>query len=114
MKLFMPDDTGDPMNIKETGALTLLPAEKGTVYYYEGQLVASNFKKSNLHAMRDLILNKKARTNEKDFFVVIKPADQSNYGDLVKVLDEMNINEVKRYSIGDITKAEMARIKIEF
>ncbi len=108
MSLFMPDDKGEPMNIKESAALTLIPSLNGMVYYYEGKLDATGFKETNIQAMRDLILDKKARTKQKDFFVVIKPADLSNYGDLVKVLDEMKINEVKRYSIADITKSEIA------
>ncbi len=112
MRLFLTDEKGDPMSVKESGALTLIPVSNGLMYYYEGQLTASNFKESNLKVMRDLILKKKANTKDKDFFVIIKPSDISNYGDLVKVLDEMKINEVKRYSIADISGNELAMMKI--
>ncbi|MBY0481204.1 MAG: biopolymer transporter ExbD [Chitinophagaceae bacterium] len=111
MRLIIPDDKGDPMNIKESGALTLLPASNGLVYYYEGKFETAQFKETDLKEMRNLIINKKARTKEKDFFVVIKPADLSTYGDVVKVLDEMKIDDVKRYSLADISKTERALIK---
>lgn len=108
MKLIMPDESGEPMGIKETGALTLMPADNDKVYYYEGQLDPSKMHVTNLKDMRQLIMDKKQRTKDKDFFVVIKPADSSSYGDLVKVLDEMKINEVKRYVIAKIEEVELA------
>ncbi|MEY2901265.1 MAG: hypothetical protein RLY89_371 [Bacteroidota bacterium] len=111
LKFIMPDDSGDPMNIKETGALTLMPADNGKVYFYEGQLDPSKFQVTNLKDMRQLIMDKKQRTKDKDFFVVIKPDDSSSYGDLVKVLDEMKINEVKRYVIARIELGELALLK---
>jgi biopolymer transport protein ExbD len=110
MKLIMPNENGEPMSIKETGALTLMPSDHGKVYYYEGQLDLSKMHVTNLKDMRQLIMDKKQRTKDKDFFVVIKPADSSSYGDLVKVLDEMKINEVKRYAISNISKEEIASI----
>ena len=38
MKLIMPDDSGAATPTKESGVLTLLPSDKGVVYYYEGSL----------------------------------------------------------------------------
>lgn len=111
MKLVMPDDRGEPMPIKESGALTLLPSSNGSVYYYEGKLEATNLKKISLSDLRNVIIEKKSSTKEKDFFVVIKPGDQSSYGDIVKVLDEMKINVVKRYTISRISKIEESLIK---
>ena len=110
MKLIIPDERGEHMNIKQTGALTLMPANNGKVYFYEGQLDPSKFQLTNLKDIRQLIMDKKLRTKNKDFFVVIKPADSSNYGDLVKILDEMKINQVKRYAIAKIEKEELTLI----
>lgn len=111
MKLVMPDDSGEPMPIKESDALTLLPSSNGSVYYYEGKLETANLKKIKLNELRNVILEKKSYSKEKDLFVVIKPGDQSSYGDIVKVLDEMKINEVKRYTISRISKIEESMIK---
>jgi biopolymer transport protein ExbD len=112
MRLVMPNENGDPMPIKESGALTLLPAANGLVYYYEGKFDQANFKEIHLNEMRNLILVKKAKTKEKDLFVVIKPAEMSSYGDIMKVLDEMKISDIKRYSLANITKPERAMMKI--
>lgn len=112
MSLFMTDDKGEPMPIKETGALTLIPSINGLVYYYEGKLEKTNLKETNLKELRNIILNKKIKTKMKDLFVVIKPTDLSNYGDIVKILDEMKINDVKRYSLADINKSEQALMKL--
>lgn len=112
MSLIMTDDQGDPMPIKESGALTLIPTSNEMVYYYEGKLEATSLRETNLKEMRNIIINKKIKTKEKDFFVVIKPADQSSYGDIVKILDEMKISDVKHYSLSDITKTEQALMKI--
>jgi biopolymer transport protein ExbD len=112
MNLFMPDDKGDPMPIKESGALTLMPISNAMLYYYEGKLGSSNMMEIELKEIRNLILNKKVNTKEKDLFVVIKPTDFSTYGDLLKVLDEMKINDVKRYSIADISSTELRMMKI--
>jgi biopolymer transport protein ExbD len=106
MRLIMPDDKGDATPTKEGGALTLLPSVNGIVYYYEGNLNKSNLKTTTLKEVRDVIIEKKRRTSAADMFVIIKPTKASIYGDIVNVLDEMAINDVKRYAIVDITEQE--------
>ncbi|GEO11074.1 ExbD/TolR family protein [Segetibacter aerophilus] len=111
MRLVLPDDTGEAMPTKESGALTLLPSSNGSVYFYEGALEKGKFKVSNLEEIRNLILIKKRRTSEKDFFVIIKPGNACVYRDVVNVLDEMTINDVKRYAIADISNEEEGLMK---
>lgn len=110
MKLVMPADEGEPTPIKKSGALTLLLADKGRVYYYEGDFENASVKTTDLNKVRGVILEKKQRTPVKDLFVIIKPASSSVYGDVVNVLDEMTINDVKRYALIDITREEEAVI----
>jgi len=38
----------------------------------------------------------------KEMVVIIKPASSSNYNLLVKTLDEMSINEVKKYALAPL------------
>lgn len=111
MKLIMPDDRGDATRTKESGVLTLLPSFNGMVYYYEGKLDDLNLKKASVKEVRDVIIEKKLRTPAKDLCVIIKPSKASAYGDLVNVLDEMTINDVKRYALVDITEQEEALIE---
>ena len=83
------------------------------VYYYEGQLAedASNFKSSNFKDIRAELLKKKANTPEKDLVIIIKPNDNSVYKNVVDMLDEMQIADIKKYAIVDIFPAEVELIK---
>ena len=48
---------------------------------------------------------------DKDFVVVIKPNEEATYKNSVDILDEMAINEVKRFALVDITPDENMLIK---
>lgn len=109
MRLIVPNDTGEDTPIKESGALTLLPAGEGKVYYYFGK--STHMQSTTIDKLRDVVMEKKSNTPEVDFVVVIKPADDASYGDLIDVLDEMTINDVKRYAVVDITRLEEAMMR---
>ena len=116
MKLFLPKDTEKPEEqnkVKESGALTLLVGKDNNIFYYEGQLApdGSNFKSTNFKEIRTVIINKKRSTDPKDFVVVIKPSAESTYKNTVDLLDEMTINDVKRYALVDISEPEFAFLK---
>lgn len=116
MRLNLPKDTDKPEEqnkAKESGALTLLLGANDVIYYYEGILApdASNFKTTNSKSVRDVILTKKRSTNPDDFVVVIKPNAESTYKNTVDMLDEMTINDVKRYALVDISPVEDQLIK---
>jgi hypothetical protein len=42
----------------------------------------------------------------KDLMLMVKPTPESNYQQLINVLDEVLINEVKHYAIMDLTPEE--------
>jgi len=116
MKLNLPKDTDKPEEqnkVKESGVLTLLLAKNDKVYYYEGTLApdASNFKSSNFKEIRNEILSKKRSTDPKDFVVVIKPDADCTYKNVVDMLDEMLINDVKRYATVEISPVEYQLIQ---
>jgi len=116
MKLFLPKDTEKPEDqnkIKASGALTLMLGKNDVVYYYEGELApdASNFKSTSFKEVRDVIINKKKSTDPKDFVVVIKPNKDATYKNTVDMLDEMLINDIKRYALVDIADVEMQLIQ---
>lgn len=116
MKLFLPKDTEKPEEqnkVKESGALTLLLGNENNIFYYEGQLApdGSNFKSTNFKEIRKVIIDKKRSTDPKDFVVVIKPSAESTYKNTVDLLDEMTINDVKRYALVDISEAELQVVK---
>lgn len=114
MKLFLPKDTDKPEEqnkVKASGALTIMLGKADQVYYYEGddptKIQATNFKD-----IRGIIITKKKSTDPKDFVVVIKPTPDATYRNTVDILDEMSINEVKRYAMVDISSDEYQLVKL--
>lgn len=113
MKLNLPKDTDKPdeqNKLKESAAFTMMPAKDDQVYYYEG-LDPTKIKTANWKTIRDAILDKKARTNPDDFMVIIKPDKDATYKNTVDALDEMKIDEVKRYALVDISPTEYGIIQ---
>ena len=140
LNLNMPKDTKNDEELnkaKESGALTIMLGKNNGVYYYEGQLLpdGSNFKTANFATIRQEIIDKKKeviKTHvhdsncpkiwaenkgdknsclDRDFVVVIKPDEDATYRNTVDMLDEMTINNVKRYAMVDITPQELEVVK---
>ena len=108
MPLNLPKDTDKPdeqNKLKESAAFTVMPAKDNKVYYYEG-LDPSKIQAADWKTIRDAILDKKRRTDPKDFMVIIKPTKDATYKNTVDILDEMTIDAVKRYALVDITPDE--------
>lgn len=114
--------------LKASVAMTVLLSKNHRVYYYEGigddpnkapDLQVTGFKSKN--GIRDAIIAKKKLvegmkrsgqlTAKDEMTVLIKPDTTSTYSDLVNMLDEMNINDVKVYAIIDISDIEQGFIK---
>jgi biopolymer transport protein ExbD len=116
-KLKVPDDTAkeeEKNEAKASGAFTVMLSKDNRIYYYEGQLAAdgSNFKSTNFKDIRAELLKKKSNTPEKDLVVIIKPNPESNYKNVVDILDEMKIVDIEKYAIVDISEGESALIKV--
>jgi len=118
----------DQNKIKNSVALTILLSKNHRVYYYEGigddpnkapELKVTYFTPTK--GIRDEIIAKKKMvddmkrsgqlTAKDETTVLIKPDTTSTYSDLVNILDEMNINDIKVYAIIDITDIEQGFIK---
>ena len=118
LDLFMPKDTNKDEELnkaKESGALTILLGKDNNIYYYEGQLsvdeASNNFKSTNFKGIRDVIIDKKKSTPPEDLVIVIKPNEEATYKNTVDILDEMTINQVKRFALVDILEVENELIK---
>jgi biopolymer transport protein ExbD len=130
MRLIMPKDEKNPENqteVKESAALTILLGGNNGLYYYEGQMKAdgSNFKSSTYKEIRDVIQTKRTNvmqmgkslgyhpdSTDRDLVVVIKPNESATYKNTVDVLDEMTINNIRRFAIVDITQPEKDAIRL--
>ena len=112
MRLFLPKDVDKPEEqnkVKASGALTIMLGKDNHVFYYEGELLpdGSNFKMSNFKEIRQEIITKKKNTSPTDFVVMIKPGPEATYKNTVDILDEMTINDIKRYALVDIFDQEL-------
>ena len=113
----------DQTKLKESQALTILLSKDHRIYYYEGlasdptappDVKVTGFKAKD--GIRDEIINKKKKiadmqrsgqlTDKDKLAVLIKPDDNCTYDDLVNILDEMAINDVRIYAIVDITSVD--------
>ena len=117
MNLFMPKDVDKPEDqnkVKESGAFTIMLGKQDVVYYYEGMDPAApgNFRTATFKTIRDEIIRKKQNTNPEDLVMIIKPTEDATYKNTVDILDEMTINEIKRYAMVDISQPELDLIRI--
>jgi biopolymer transport protein ExbD len=109
--------------IKESTALTILLSSSHRIYYYEGigsdptkppELKLTYFRQKD--GIRDVIMNKQKAIEDlkrsggllKDdkLTILVKPDETSSYDDMVNILDEMSINDVRVYAIVDITDVD--------
>jgi biopolymer transport protein ExbD len=114
MRLFLPKDVKDPNEqnkVKNSAVITLMLGKNDVIYYYEGDS-AQKLKPTDFKKIRDIVIDKKRRTDPKDFVVVIKPTVDATYKNTVNILDEMTIDGVKRYAMVDISPVEYNFIKL--
>ena len=113
MRLFLPKDVDKPEEqnkVKSSAVLTILLGKNDVIYYYEGD-DPTKVQTSNYKAIRDVVIDKKKRTDPKDFVVVLKPTQDASYKNTVNILDEMTIDAVKRYAMVDISPVEYGIIQ---
>jgi biopolymer transport protein ExbD len=108
IKLIMPKDSpnlSDYMEVKESGVLTLLPGPNNSVYYYF-KTDPATIKIATYQNIRNIILTMKKGTAPEDLFIIIKPDNDATYKNVIDILDEMNINDIPRYAIINISDQE--------
>ena len=113
MNLNMPKDTDKPdevNKVKESGSLTLMLGKSNVIYYYYGN-DPTKMQTTGFKDVRKLIIDKKKSTPVDDLFIIIKPDKDATYKNAVDVLDEMNINDIKRYAMIDPTPEEYKLIQ---
>jgi len=117
MDVVMPDKidpTSHTVFADERTMTILLGAQNKVAWYWglldnpiEGPAVTNHGK----YGIRTEILDKMRKVNlisndSKELMVIIRPSAQAVYSDLINVLDEMKINHIQQYMIGDITNEE--------
>jgi biopolymer transport protein ExbD len=100
-------------SLKASKAFNILIGGDNKLYWYRGlpqepiePLSETNFSADGIRK----VLLEKNRTIE-NMVVLIKPTNDANYKNVVDILDEMNICNIQRYALVDITSADLDAIK---
>jgi biopolymer transport protein ExbD len=118
-KLNMPKEGGEPQ-LGESNALTVLAGKDNSFFYYQGDwekaLKNGAIKKTNLsfNGLGDIIrakqtqLDKNLVNNEgrNGLMLLIKPGPEASYSNVINMLDEALINDIKKYAIVKLTDEE--------
>jgi biopolymer transport protein ExbD len=96
--------------VNEKRVLTLVLGAENKVYWYLGitdpKVELSNFSNEGI---RKVLLQQNSQI--KEMVVLIKPSDESKYKNVVDILDEMNISNIARFALVDITSVDKELIK---
>ena len=113
MEITMPEkpkEQDNPPVVNEKRVLTLVLGDNNKVYWYLGitdpKVELSDFSNDGI---RKVLLQQNAQI--KEMVVLIKPSDESKYKNVVDILDEMNISNIARYALVDITPVDKELIK---
>lgn len=119
MDIALPDkvDLGNATGFSDKRTMTiLLGANHQAAWYWglqktpiEGPKV-TDFGRNGIRAeLKDKMTKIKSQQvgSTKPLMVIIRPSNLSSYSDLVNILDEMKINGITQYAIGDISREEV-------
>jgi biopolymer transport protein ExbD len=107
LTLILPEDVPENKRTlaKDGAVITLLLSKNNQVWYYEG-IDPKNMKVTDFKSIRDIILDKKRRTDSTWFEVILKPSKDATYKNTVDILNEMTIDDVHHYALVEITPDE--------
>ena len=128
MQLIMPADSRDETPVQQSHSLTVIPGRGNKVFYYHGLLEEAIPRGlygvvgyANAAGIGQVIRNKQAvmargeTSQNKKMMLIIKPLNTANYKNVVDILDEVKINDVKFYALSNISNEEiMALLKKDF
>ena len=105
MNLVLPDDkpTTEPNTAGEGKTISLILKDDDVIHYYHGlkqdQPQSTDYSAAGLRSViRQKIREVKNRFGkDAEAIILIKPTDGASYRNLVAVMDEMLINDVKKY-----------------
>ena len=125
MEINMPSDSIDtPPTISAENTITLIATKEHKIAYYEGILSdADKMQECSFTGVRAVLLRKKnivaslpltRSAKAHNMYVLIKANDDCTYGDVVQLLDEMTIDDLRFYTIADVTSEEKYQIQKKF
>lgn len=130
MDIIMPKESDNPTEIPHHTAMVILLGKHHQVHYYSGEaamnealgkLQTTGFGPQGIRlALREhrqqmhsaMANGLKGSTSTDRPFVILKPGAESDYGDLVDILDELNIAAIHDYALVDISQKEQEKISL--
>jgi len=120
LNLNMPKE-GPPITLGESDALTVLLGKNNAIYYYHGDwhdaLKANEIFQTNFSAkegFRKVIREKQqhldisnTKEKRKGLMLLIKAGEDALYSNVIDMLDEALINDVKKYTVLKLSEEEM-------
>jgi biopolymer transport protein ExbD len=94
-----PDNPGQVPLINGKRVLTVVLGPHDKVHWYMGEEGPATV--TSMRNIRNVLLEKRAQVDS--LYVMIKPSAKSRYQNMVDVLDEMAITEIKHFSLVAIT-----------
>ncbi len=100
--------------LKASKAFNVIIDGENRLFWYRGlfpaeiydPLVETNY---SADGIRKALLERNSAVP--DMVVLIKPTNGANYKNVVDILDEMNISNIKRYALVDITPADLEELQ---
>jgi len=127
--LFMPkepDNSIDTQTLADGLALTILLDDDNKIYYYHGdmqkamkanEIYETNFStyegigKVIRQKQKDIDATGKFSDGHRGMMMILKPTSSSIYKNVIDALDEVMINDVKKYAIVEPAKEELEYLK---
>jgi len=121
--LNMPADSPDSSQICESCALTIVTIKDNKVIYYHGNLQTAISAHtigvttlSYSNGIGEIIRRKQleldqTKVKRTELMLIIKPSDESDYGNVVDVFDEVLINQVRRYAMVNLDLGEKSLLR---
>jgi biopolymer transport protein ExbD len=116
MKMLLPAGVANTTYGKST-VLTLIPLANEKILFYNGDPIDAmsyhDYGMINPNGIRGIILKKQlaldasSKYTRADLSLIIKPTRESDFKNIITVLDEVLINELQHYSLVDLEKEDM-------
>ncbi len=110
VKLNVPeeDPTAKPPEVKNERVLTLLLGDENKIYWFmaDNKPQLTDFSPNGL---RKVLFENNAKI--KNMVILIKPSKESVYQNVIDILDEMTITEMKHYYLVDFTDEDDKQLK---
>lgn len=103
LKIFLPAGENKDTKVAESNALSIILDQNNEIYYYEGimQPKGENIFKTSFKNISSLLQSKKKERND-ELMVIIQSTDQASFKNVVDILDEISIHQIKKYALVDL------------